>query len=95
MASLFDADTYCRLLTYAVFVLAGFDFSRNVPKLKAQYPLLAFVLVAAIVVYVATEGRLISVFDFDIYINEIILGLSTGLVIGIIYRIRPRFKIRS
>lgn len=95
MESLLDVDTYCRFLTFAVFVLAGFDFSRNIPKPKAQYSVVAFVLVATALIYLATQGRFISVVDFDVYINEIALGLSVGLVVGIIHRVRPRFKIRS
>ncbi len=95
MESVFNIDTYGRLLTFAVFVLAGFDFSRNVPKPKAQYSIVAFVLILAVGIYGLTGGGPISLFGFDIYINEVILGLSTGLIVGIVYRARPRFKIRS
>ncbi len=95
MESVFNVDTYCRLLTFAVFVLAGFDFSRYVPKPKAQYSLIAFLLTLTAVAYVVTGGGPILVFGFDIYVNEIAMGASTGLVVGTVYRMRPRFKIRS
>lgn len=95
MKSLLNSDTYWRLLTFAVFVLAGFDLSKSVPRLKAHYRLVAFVLLAAVLGYVAMNGRLISVLDYDVYVNEIILGLTVGLVIGLVNRIRPKFRMRS
>ncbi len=95
MKSMFNADTYCRLLTFAVFVLAGFDLSRNVPKSRVRYPLIVVVLIVAAAIYLATGGGTVHMIGFEIYVNELVLGLSTGLVVGTVYRARPRFKIRS
>ncbi len=95
MESIFNADTYCRLLAFAVFVLAGFDLSRNVPKSKAQYSLIVFVLVIAGAVYMVTNGGPVLFFGYEIYANEIIMGFSAGLIVGTVYRMNPRFKIRS
>lgn len=94
MDSYFNIDTYGRLLTYAVFVVFGFDLSKTVPMPKNISSWIVLVLAIALLTYVGMKMKLISVFGYDIFVNEIILGFSSGLVVGFVLRLWPKIKIR-
>ena len=88
----FTIDSFSRLLTYAIFVLAGFDLSKSVPRPKG--PISWSVLIGILVVagYIGMEVKLITVSGYNVFLNELILGLSTGFVVGFIIQARLKFK---
>ncbi len=94
MDSFFNIDGLSRLLTFAVFVLAGFDLSKSVPRPKSPFSWIAFILAAIFAGYIGMEVNLISVSGYNVFLNEVILGLSSGFVVGFVVRMRPRFKMR-
>jgi len=94
MDSFLNIDTFSRLLTYAIFVLAGFDLSKCIPRPKGPFSWIAFITAVVFAEYVGMKFRLITVSGYNVFLNEVILGLSTGFVLGFIFRLRPRIRIR-
>ena len=94
MDSFFNIDGLSRLLTFAVFVLAGFDLSKSVPRPRSPFSWIVFILAAIVAGYIGMEVNLISVSGFNVFLNEVILGLAGGFVVGFVIRMRPRFKMR-
>jgi|WetSurMetagenome_2_1015567.scaffolds.fasta_scaffold1091751_1 hypothetical protein len=93
MDSIFNIDTFSRLLTYAIFVLAGYDLSKSIPRPKGPLSWVAFILVVVLAGYLGMKFRLITVSGYNVFLNEIILGLSTGFVAGFLIRLHPKFKL--
>jgi hypothetical protein len=52
------------------------------------------VLIGILVVagYIGMEVKLITVSGYNVFLNELILGLSTGFVVGFIIQARLKFK---
>jgi hypothetical protein len=94
MDSIFNIDTFSRLLTYAIFVLAGYDLSKSIPRPKGVLSWTTFVLIVVLTGYLGMEFRLITVSGYNVFLNEIILGLSTGFIAGFIRRLYPKFRLR-
>jgi hypothetical protein len=90
--SFFNIDSFSRLLTFAIFLLAGYDLSKSVPRPKSPFSWIAFILAAIVSGYIGMEVNLISVSGFNVFLNEVILGLAGGFVVGFVIRMRPRFK---
>ncbi|HTP13584.1 MAG TPA: hypothetical protein VMM37_08130 [Bacteroidota bacterium] len=92
--SFLDVDTFTRLLTFAVFVVAGMDLSRIVPQSK--HPV-AWSLFAAITVaggYVAWRFPTVTLLGFAIFLDSIVVGLWSGFVAGLLIRWYPKFRMR-
>jgi len=94
MKSFFNIDTYCRLITFAVFVVLGIDVSKTMPKPKTVYSWVVLVSVMLLLAYVGIQVKLVSVFGYTFYINEAVIGLTSGLIVGFVLRVRPKFRIR-
>ena len=90
--SILNFDMFSRLLTYGIFVLAGFDLSKAVPRPKSPFSWLVFILAMILAGFIGMKVKLITVSGYDVFLNEIILGLCTGFIVGFIVRMRPRFK---
>ena len=94
METLVNIDTYSRLLTFAISMMIGFDLSKSMPRPKSFYGWLVIILLVIVAGYIGMDVRLISVFGYTLFLNETILGLSSGLVVGLVLRMRPKFKAR-
>ena len=95
MESFLNTDTYCRLLTFAIFILLGFDLSKSAPRPKSKYSWLLLVSVIAFTGYLTMEIESVSVVGYNVYLNEVILGLFAGLVAGFVIHSRPKIKMRQ
>jgi len=91
---LFNADTFCRFLTFSIFVLAGYDLSKSTPIPRSPFAWLMLALVIGITGYVGMSVNLVTVLGYTVHVNDIIFGLTSGFVAGIVLRARPNFKTR-
>ncbi len=94
MESFVNIDTYSRLLTFAISLMIGFDLSKSMPRPKSINNWLVIILLVIIAGYVGIDVKLISAFEYTLFLNEAILGLSSGLVLGLVLRMLPKFKAR-
>jgi hypothetical protein len=94
MESFVNIDMYSRLLTFAISMMIGFDLSKSMPRPKSINSWLVIILLVIIAGYIGMDVKLISIFGYTLFLNEAILGLSSGLVLGLALRIRPKFKAR-
>lgn len=92
--SYFNIDTYGRLLTFAIFVIAGLDVSKNIPRPKNLYSWLALVSIVAIAGFIGIKVRFISILGYSVFLNETILGFSSGVIVGFVLRMRLKFWMR-
>jgi hypothetical protein len=89
-----DIETFVRFLTFAIFVLAGFDLSKNVPMPKHIVTWILLVFTTIVAAYIGIHVAIISLFGYGIYLNMVLLGLCCGFIAGFILRIAPRIKAR-
>ncbi len=92
--SFFNIDAFYRCITFAVFILAGYDLSKSVPRPKSIYSWIALAIAATLTGYLGTRVGLVMILGFEVYLNLVLLGFCCGFIGGFVVRTLPRFKIR-
>ena len=91
--SYFTIETFSRILTLGIFVIAGFDLSKYMPQPKSIYAWMVLVLLAIVAGYVGIHVSLVMIFGFGVYLNMVLLGLCCGFIAGFLFRLFPRFRV--
>ncbi|HEY6952945.1 MAG TPA: hypothetical protein VI758_11090 [Bacteroidota bacterium] len=94
VATSFDIEVFSRCLTFSLFVLAGYDLSKSLPRPKGAFGWVLLVLAAFGAAFIGINVRLVSIFGMGIYLDMILLGGCCGFIVGFLVRERPRFKTR-
>ena len=92
--SFFDIDTFARFLTFAIFVVAGLDLSKFVPQPRNLFVWCVLAGLTAAAGYLWWNYPTVIVFGFGVYLDMILFGLCGGVVVGLLLRWHPRFKMR-
>ncbi len=80
------------MLTYAGFGIAGFVISKKFRQPTAILHWAFIILLFVILSFVGRQTRVISVFQFVIYLSTCLVGLGIGVLTRFIYR---RYKHKS
>ncbi len=90
--SYFNIDTFGRMLTFAVFVVAGLDLSKYVPQPKNMYAWIALVLATIVAGYVGIHVSIVTILGFGVFLNMVLLGLCCGFIAGFLLRLYPKIR---
>ena len=90
-----NADTLIQLLTFGIFVLLGYDLSKNIPRPTNIYTWVAVVVAVFLGGLAGVEIPAVVVCGFEIYLRMIFFGSCFGFVTGFIARILPAVRLRK
>ena len=76
------------VVTLALGVLAGYGLSSKVSPPKSVWAMLLWGLAVVIAERIGVDTRLISIFGFVIYVNQFLMSLILGALLGLIIRNR-------
>lgn len=94
MDTIFNIDTFSRFLTFAIFTVAGYDMSKSLPKLTNASTLLVIAAIVSLAAIVWMKVGMVTIYGYDIFLVDIILGVCVGLVLGFVARMKVKFKTR-
>ncbi len=92
--SFFDSDSFARVLTFAVFVVAGTDLSKAIPEARNRLTWSVLVLLTIAAAYVAWNYPVVIVLGFTVFLDSILFGLWSGAIAGLVLRWYPKFRMR-
>ncbi len=92
--SYFNGESFGKILTFAIFVVGGLDVSRYVPTPKRRNSWIGLAAVTLSAGCLGAEVSTVTVLGYGIYLNMVLLGLCCGFIVGFLFRMYPRFKMR-
>ncbi len=92
--SCFSSESFSKILTFAIFVVGGLDVSKYVPTPKRRHSWIGLAAATFTAGCLGVEVSTVTVLGYGIYLNMVLLGLCCGFIIGFVFRMYPRFKMR-
>jgi len=74
------------LFSYTVFGIIGFIISKKLKQPASFLHWAAIILLFLFSNFVGVDTRIISIFQFTIYLNNSLVGLGIGILLRFIYR---------
>jgi hypothetical protein len=72
-------------VAYSIFIPIGFSISKKF--WQPNYRTFSIVLLAALIILSIVGARVVSIFDFVIYLQSCVEGIVIGILVRLLYRV--------